>query len=51
MFAHGCALRLLLCMDVTNLRLLHGKKMNVTYLNKVLIKKLYLKKKEQVGSL
>jgi len=38
MFAHSCALRLLLCMDVTNLRLLQGKKMNVTHLNTVLIK-------------
>jgi hypothetical protein len=38
MFAYTRALRLLLCMDVTNLRLLHGKKMNVTYLNTVLMK-------------
>ena len=45
MFAHGCALRLLLCMDVTNLRLLYGKKMNVTYLNTVLIK-IFVRKDE-----
>lgn len=30
MFVHSRVLRLLLCMDVTNLRLLHGKKINVT---------------------
>jgi len=38
MFARSCALRLLLCVDVKNLRLLRGKKMNVKYLNTVLIK-------------
>jgi len=38
MSAHSRALRLLLCMVVINLRLLHGKKINVTCLNTVLMK-------------
>ena len=38
MFVHSRVLRLLLCMDVTNLRLLHGKKMNVMSLNTILTK-------------
>jgi hypothetical protein len=38
MFAYSCALGLLFCMDVTNLRLLCGKKMNASYLNTVLRK-------------
>jgi hypothetical protein len=38
MSAHSCAVRLLLCMYVTNLRLLQGKKTNVMHLNTVLIK-------------
>jgi hypothetical protein len=44
MSAHSCALLLLFCMDVTNLRLLCGKKMNVKYLNTV-FRKTFVRKR------
>ena len=52
MFAHSCALRLFVLYGCHKpLRLLRGKKMNVTYLNTVLRKYLYVETTQQVGNL